>query len=160
MNHINNQCEILMSYAPAQLFTTETTSSPQEKKTEQRCVKLVDTFYRIDSKVHSRIRNLLHELESSLLLICNTVALRDTFEACGRLQARFEHHRKHVQNTVKSEFMLKEYYNVLQKADWFGTVLIEVLDKAAKHGFEVDIQQCKQYYFDAMKDEQLIIKGD
>lgn len=160
MQYIYNQCEILMSYPPSHLFTEESTKIPAVKKAEPRCVKVVDKYYRIDSSVHQCIRNLLHDIRASLMLMCNTTALEDTLTSCGRLQAQFEAHRKTVIDTVKSEPLLKDYYSLLQKADWFGTVLVEVLSIAEMYNFEVDVQACKKTYFDAMKDEHVKLKGE
>lgn len=158
MNHIYNQCDIMMSYPIGKLFTKDN-PSPKEKKEEARCIKIVDSFYKIDSGIHQRIRNLLHDIQASLMLMCNTTALEDVFSSSGRLQGQFEAHRKTIISSVKSEIKLKEYYSLLQKADWFGTLLVEVLNIAEKHNFEVDVQSCKKVYFDAMKDEQVKLKG-
>ncbi|AGH32139.1 hypothetical protein VPHG_00072 [Vibrio phage 11895-B1] len=154
---IYNQCEHLMSYPIGKIFTSDTPTT-KEKKSESRCTNIVDKYYKIDSNVHQRIRNLLHDVDSSLLLMCNTVALESCFDSCGRLQAQFEHRRKHIQSLVKPEPQLKQYYETLGKADWFGLLLDGVKIIADEYNFEVDTVLMKGYYFDALKQEQKELK--
>lgn len=153
MQEIIDQCEILISYPIGKIFTSDTPSQ-KEKKAENRCTKLVDQYYTLDSSVHKRIRMLLNELQSNLLLMCNTTALEDTFETCGRLQTVFDAHSKLIKSTIKTEPALKDYYNSLQKPDWWGKLVEQVTQVSQKHDFCVDLNECKQCFTKGIKLEK------
>lgn len=152
-------CEVLMSYPVGKLFTSDTPNK-KEKKEESRCEVLVNKYWSIESTTHQVIRNLLHDLDSSLLLMSNEVAVPLLFKSAGQLQARYEAHKRVVETTVKQEPSLKSYYSVLCKGDWFGVWLQEVTKKNYEHCFESDMLQCKKWYFDSYKEEKLKIKEE
>lgn len=151
-------CEILMSYPIGKIFTSDTPSG-KEKKHEARCTKIVDSFYSIESKQHQAIRNLLHDLESTLLLFSDTITPRLLMDSLGRLQAQFESHHKTVNKACKSERVLVEYYSVLKGGeDWFDYGVCHILKNTTIFKSTYDTTLFKGLYYDCYKDEKRVIK--
>ena len=151
-------CEILMSYPIGKIFTSDTPSG-KEKKHEARCTKIVDSFYSIESKQHQAIRNLLHDLESTLLLFSDTITPRLLMDSLGRLQAQFEAHQKTVNKACKSERVLVEYYSVLKGGeDWFDYGACHIINNTTTCKSTHEANLFKALYYDCYKDEKRIIK--
>ncbi len=152
-------CEILMSYPIGKIFTSDTPSG-KEKKHEARCTKIVDSFYSIESKQHQAIRNLLHDLESTLLLFSDTITPRLLMDSLGRLQAQFEAHQKTVNKACKSERVLAEYYNVVKGGkDWYeygvSFIVMNTNTSTSTHNNTL----LKALYYDCYKDEKHTINN-
>lgn len=154
-------CEIIMSYPIGKIFTSDTPSG-KEKKHESRCTKIVDGYYSIESKQHQAIRNLLHDLESTLLLFGDTITPRLLMDSLGRLQAQIEAHHKTVNKACKPEKVLLEYYSVVQGSEnWYGygvSFIAFTLMNYPTHPSTLDGDLLKALYYDCYKDEKRIIK--
>ncbi|AUR92198.1 coil containing protein [Vibrio phage 1.170.O._10N.261.52.C3] len=115
---ITESFEVLMSYPIGKIFTSDTPSG-KEKKLEQRCTKLVDSYYSIESIRHQRIRSLLHDLDATLLLFGYNGTDLHLLRSVARLEKEYEDYRKLIQKTVKQEKPLVDYYSCLGKVSWF-----------------------------------------
>lgn len=157
---IVRDCEILMSYPVGKLFTSDTPSG-KEKKHEARCTKIVDSYYSIESKQHQAIRNLLHDIESTLLLFSDTITPRLLMSSLGRLQAQIEAHAKTVNKACKPEKVLVEYYNVVKGCkDWYEHGVSFIVINTDIISSTHDSTLFKGVYYDSYKDEKRLIKGD
>ena len=151
-------CDILMSYPIGKIFTSDTPSG-KEKKHESRCTKIVDGYYSIESKQHQAIRNLLHDLESTLLLFGDAITPRLLMDSLGRLQAQFEAHQKTVNKACKSERVLVDYYSVVQGAEnWYEYGVSFIVNNTTTCNSTHDGNLLKALYYDCYKDEKRIIK--
>ncbi|CAH9013568.1 putative coil containing protein [Vibrio phage 277E43-1] len=158
--NILRDCEILMSYPIGKLFTSDTPSG-KEKKHEARCTKIVDSYYSIESKQHQVIRNLLHDIESTLLLFSDTITPRLLMESLGRLQAQFEAHKKTIDKACKAEKVLVDYYGVVQGYDeWYSQGAGFIVLSTAIISCTQDLTLYKGLYYDSYKDEKRTIKGE
>lgn len=155
---ILRDCEILMSYPIGKIFTSDTPSG-KEKKHEERCTNIVDSFYSIESKPHQSIRNLLHDIESTLLLFSDTITSELLINSMGRLQAQYEEHKKVVQKACKLEEVLLNYYSVLQDtSDWYSRVLLSVKTKTNTSLYKELDKKYKELYYNSYKDEKRLIR--
>lgn len=151
-------CEMLMSYPIGKLFTSDTPSG-KEKKHEARCTKIVDSFYSIESKQHQAIRNLLHDLESTILLFGDTITPKLLMDSLGRLQAQFEAHQKTINKACKPEKVLVDYYSVKSGGeDWYSHGVSFIIMNTNICNSTHDNALFKALYYDCYKDEKRIIK--
>lgn len=140
LEDFKKQCELLMSYPPVNIFTTDS-QTKAERKAEKRCTNLVDQYYSLNSPVNKNIRNLLHDIDSTLVVMENDVCLKDLFMSAGKLQKIYNDRRKEILGIVKTETLLKEYFKGLGKADLFGQLL-----KCISFNSSVEVAQLKQYF--------------
>lgn len=156
MDAVKTICEGLMSYPIGKLFAKDNPTG-KEKKHEQRCTDCVDKFYSFTNPHHAAMREMIRDIDASLLLGHDERVIPQILEAAGRLQFHHETHAKLVKASIKPEAVLVKYYEDFVNSNLypaFETLITNYVFFKELDQSYVDISWCKQVYFDAYKDEK------
>lgn len=157
LSYYEQKIEHLTSYTPAILFTSDTPNAKQ-KKQEARCIKIVDSFYNYTN--YTYLREALRCVQTDFLLGCNRFIEDELLHDVGRLQAILEHLSKQIEQSVKGEPCLKQYYQTKLQDVQFSTVFEELLTLLANNnsGINVDTKHMKTVYYNSYKQEKKTLK--
>jgi hypothetical protein len=148
--------EFITSYPLTHIFNKERMTGKELKLEKRLHDHVVPKFWSISNSNFARMRELLNDINASLLLGVDDRVVPQILEATGRLEAVFNKQYQLIQNSIKGEPALKEYYKELPKADWYeytATTLVALILNRQWVGGLVDMWTWKPIYYKGKKDE-------
>lgn len=121
LNEYETSIKGLCKYANVYLFATEN-PTPKEKKLEQRCTKIIDSFYNYTN--YSVLKEALRNVETDHLLGRNEVIVNEMITDYATLQATYDAHVYDLRGKVKQEPILSAWYgeHIIPTKDTFKSV--------------------------------------